>query len=112
MTLEQQLLYVKFLERCARDCERWANECVADGKAVKMGKSVRLCRDCAELCRATADALTRGTKFVYEICRGCIETCEACAVECGKSEAVSAQRCVEACRDCVEELQQLEEATV
>jgi hypothetical protein len=112
MTQEQQLLYVKFLTRCAQDCERWADECSAYGELAKMGKSVRLSRECAELCRSAGDALTQGSKFVYEICRECIEICEACAVECDKSEAVSAQRCAEACRQCVEELQQLEGATV
>ena len=112
MTQEEQLLYVKFLVRCAQECEHWADECVTDGEMEKMGKSVRLCRECAELCRTAADALTRGTKFVYEISRGCIKTCDACAAECRKSVAVSAQRCAEACRQCVEELQQLAGATV
>jgi hypothetical protein len=107
MSPEQPLDYVKFVVRCAQECERWADECAAGDQAEAMRKSIWLCWECAKLCRTAAEALARGTKFVYKICESCIETCEACAAECGKYEYVNAERCAEACRQCAEELQQL-----
>lgn len=44
----------------------------------------RLCRDCAEICWASAAFMSRGSRFIPQILRSCIEICEACASECEK----------------------------
>lgn len=112
MSREQQRGYVQFVARCARECERWADECAAAGQTVKTRRVVWLCRECAEVCRNAAEALSCGTTYVYEISRRCIETCRCCAAECSRYDSVGAQRCAEACQQCAEELQQLMEVAV
>lgn len=112
MSYQQQRVYVRFVVRCAQECERWADECAGQGRAAATRRAVWLCRECAETCRTAAEELSCGTMFVYEICRRCIETCRACAAECGRLETASAQRCAEACRQCAEELQQLTAAAL
>ncbi len=84
--------------RCARECEFYASEF-----AGSIGNTVRLCLDCAQICRTTASFLGRRSHFLAELTRLCAEVCEACALECEKSPDEQLVDCADSCRRCAEQ---------
>jgi hypothetical protein len=94
------------VERCIEDCLqciRWCSQCRAESLTedpVMMRESIRLCSDCAELCRTCVALLTATSEFADRVCGVCAELCEACAAECGKHKGETMRKCAEACRRC------------
>lgn len=57
--------------------------------------------DCAEICQATANSMSRGSPVHTAFCGACAEVCDACAEACGKARTAAAlQPCVDLCRKC------------
>jgi hypothetical protein len=64
--------------------------------------SIRLDRECADICSFAIQAMTRQSPFVAQILALCAEICEACANESSKHVHMHCQDCIEACRRCAE----------
>ncbi|MBL8772390.1 MAG: four-helix bundle copper-binding protein [Phenylobacterium sp.] len=57
--------------------------------------------DCAEICQATANSISRGSPVHTAFCAACAQICDACAEACGNARAAAAlQPCVDLCREC------------
>lgn len=65
-------------------------------------ESMRLDRECADICSYAIQAMTRQSPFVDGILRLCAEICEACADKCSKTVHSHCQECIAACRRCAE----------
>ena len=65
-------------------------------------ESMRLDRECADICSYAVQAMTRQSPFVAGILRLCAEICEACADESSKHIHTHCQECIDACRRCAE----------
>lgn len=65
-------------------------------------ESMRLDRECADICSYAIQAMTRQSTFVAGILRLCAEICEACADESSKQIHNHCRECIEACRRCAE----------
>lgn len=89
--------------QCAKECEHCASACLQEKDVARMAECIRLDRDCAETCWASAAFMSRGSKFAHELCRLCAEICEACGAECRKHKMDHCQRCADACERCAEE---------
>ncbi|AIQ69270.1 four-helix bundle copper-binding protein [Paenibacillus graminis] len=61
-------------------------------------ESIRLDRECADICSFAVQAMTRQSPFVAEILRLCAEICERCADESSKHIHTHCQECINACR--------------
>ena len=84
-----------------------------------MVNCIRLCLDCADVCRVTGQLLTRPSHRDAPALRAqlqaCIEMCEACADECdrhGKMGCKHCRICAEACRACGKACQEMAGALV
>ena len=97
------------------DC---AQACVADSDAnlrddaAGMVTCIRLCLDCADVCRATLGVISRRAAYEEAVTRplleACVATCERCAQECERHAGAhqhcricgqACRRCEQACRD-------------
>ena len=89
---------------CAEACEYCAT-CDLREKDVKMMAScAQLNRDCANICWAASQFMSRDGEYVKRICSLCADICDACAKECERYiEMDHCQKCAQACRRCAEE---------
>lgn len=57
--------------------------------------------DCAEICQATANSMSRGSPVHTVFCAACAQVCDACAEACAKAKTAAALKpCADVCRDC------------
>ena len=61
---------------------------------------VRLLLDCAELCKAAVDFISRGSDLYKRVCGLCAQACDLCARSCESVRDPETNRCAEVCRDC------------
>lgn len=89
---------------CAVACEYCARSCMG---MPDMVKCVRICLDCAEICRTSATYMVRGSYFMSHIARACADICDACAEECERHEMKHCQKCATLCRQAAEEYRKI-----
>lgn len=61
-------------------------------------ESIRLDRECADICSFAIQAMTRQSPFVVEILRLCADICERCADASSRHVLTHCQECIDACR--------------
>lgn len=98
------------LEECAKacsDCQRECDSCAAHcAQLLSGGKkehwaTMASCADCADICAAAAQIVSRSGPFTSLICVACAEACASCAKECEKFPGdAHMKRCAEECRKC------------
>jgi hypothetical protein len=88
---------------CQRACDSCATHCahlLTEGKTEHL-KSLANCQDCATVCAAAAQIVSRSGPHSALICESCAKSCEQCAKAC---EAFPADKhmkaCAEECRKC------------
>lgn len=94
--------------RCLRDVERYLQACLVE--AVK-GKSLdeetlRVCRDCIEICSLAASLLLRNDLLSPSLCLIAAQLCQRCSQACradnshplARQSGHSAEACAESCR--------------
>lgn len=88
---------------CQRACDMCSTHCahqVKDGKAEHM-TTLATCQDCADVCAAASQIVSRGGPFASEICKSCAEACAKCAAACEKFRNDQHMKmCAEECRKC------------
>ena len=84
---------------CARTCLNGLyRHCLPAGAEHIDQLHVQLMSDCIDICKITADFLTRGSPRHQRVAAVCAEICRACAVSCDALTGM--QECAEACRQC------------
>jgi hypothetical protein len=100
------------LARCIDACQaalRACQECAAAD--VDEGPDMSGCAlvnlDCADMCAATINALSRRSEHHGDFCALCAHLCRACAAACEPHAPKHAHcaRCLDACRACAAECQ-------
>jgi hypothetical protein len=91
---------------CQRSCDSCATHCadlVASGKKEHV-ETLRTCQDCATVCSAAAQIVSRSGPFDDLICTACAEACGRCAKACERyADDEHMKRCAEECRRCEKE---------
>jgi len=91
---------------CAQTCIACADACLAESGVQSLLRCIRLNQDCAAICQATGEVLSRQTETEWGVVRAqvsaCLEACRACATECEThaGHMQHCQVCAEACRRC------------
>lgn len=91
---------------CEQACTACADACLSEDMVAELVKCVRTNLDCADLCAATANVLSRHTGYDANITRATLEACRAacaaCADECERHADMHehCKVCAEACRRC------------
>ncbi|MBT2293385.1 four-helix bundle copper-binding protein [Paenibacillus albidus] len=65
-------------------------------------ESIRLNRECADICSFAAQAMSRQSPFVVPILGLCAEICEACAAENSRHVHTHCKECIKATLACAE----------
>ena len=88
---------------CSTTCqETLFNHCLIMGGDHVEPEHIKLMVDCIEICRTSADFMTRNSHMHNYICSACAEICEACAESCLMIGTVEMKRCAEICRRCAQ----------
>ncbi len=95
---------------CQRSCDSCATHCadlLAAGEKDHLD-TLRTCQDCASICSAAAQIVSRGGPFADLICLGCAEACLRCAKACEKwPNDEDMKKCAEECRRCEKECREM-----
>jgi hypothetical protein len=92
---------------CAEACDRCASACIAEARNEDLSRCIQIDLDCAQICRAAAGFMARGSEHALAICDLCAYVCEACATECAKHAMEHCQACAAACRRAASECRRL-----
>ena len=88
---------------CQRACDSCATHCthlLSEGKKEHLA-TVMSCQDCASVCAAAAQIVSRGGPYSSLICESCAKICSECHTECAKFPDDKHMRsCAEECRKC------------
>jgi hypothetical protein len=91
---------------CAQSCTACADACLAESEVQTLLRCIRLNRDCATVCLATGEILSRQTERDWDLARQqlgvCAQACRMCAEECEKhaERHEHCRVCAESCRQC------------
>ena len=84
---------------CATSCLETARHCLEIGGQHAAAEHITALLDCAALCTASADALSRSSSLHPRVCEVCAEACERSATECERFPDDDIMRaCAEVCR--------------
>ncbi|MEU0467049.1 MULTISPECIES: four-helix bundle copper-binding protein [Amycolatopsis] len=99
---------------CAQACSACADACLSEETVSELTKCVRSNLDCADICGATGQTLSRHTGYDANLTRSileaCAAACKACGDECARHAghhdhcrvcADECRRCEQACRDLI-----------
>jgi uncharacterized membrane protein len=87
-------------------CTACADACLSEDMVADLVKCIRTDLDCADICTATGNALSRHTGFdatvTQALLQACASVCKACGNECQQHADMHEHRriCAEACRRC------------
>lgn len=103
--LPQLRAAIEAAARCASSCATCADACLHGDHVEHMVRCIDLDNQCAEICRTTADVLSRpgpnGDSW-EAVVRACIAVCRECAAECGQHEHDHCQMCARDCTACAD----------
>ncbi|MEG9250033.1 four-helix bundle copper-binding protein [Arthrobacter sp. Soc17.1.1.1] len=95
------LAAITALTECAQTCTSCADACLAEDDPSHLIACIRRNQDCADLCRVTANMLTRRTDqdetLLKQVLLACRTACNACAIECGKHDHPHCMICADVC---------------
>jgi hypothetical protein len=106
MTLNETLLQT--LWACSASCEYCADKCTEKGEGAE---SVRIMRDCSDLCMTAARFYTRGSVFTKTIVEQCIQACSMCLETQENMKGPWHDECRESCNKCLASCQEYLQAS-
>lgn len=96
------LAAITALTECAQTCISCTDACLAEDDLPRLIDCIRRNQDCADLCRVTADMLTRRTNpnvtLTQQLLLACLTACNACALEGGQHDHPHCTICTEVCK--------------
>ncbi len=94
---------------CALTCTACADACLSEDMVAELTKCIRTNLDCADICAATGNVLSRHTGYDANLTRAILEACAAACKTCG-DECGSHADMHEHCRVCAEQCRRCEQA--
>lgn len=104
--MEKLLACVQACLECGRNCTACADACLAEEMVADLRACIRTNQDCATICAATAEVLTRltanNTDITGSLVEACRIACRVCAEECERHADMHdhCRVCAESCRRC------------
>lgn len=102
MNYQKNKNLVEELLACSAACDYCAVACLDEKDIAMMQECIKLDLICAELCRTTATAITRGLGHAEHLLKDCLKACQKCAVECSSHTHQHCKDCASACEKCAE----------
>ncbi len=107
---------IEALSDCAQACTADVDEDLSEPDVSEMVRCIRLCLDCADICAATVNVISRQAEYDANIIKPLLEICVAVCQTCGDECELHAKMhrhcavCAEACRRCVQACRALAQA--
>ena len=108
------------IEAChdgASACEMCADACLGEQQLQMLVRCIRLDLDCADVCTATGNVLSRQTEPDWSLIsaqlQACVAACQSCGAECEmhvQHGMEHCRACAEACRRCADACNRLLQA--
>lgn len=97
---------------CYGTCEFTSSHCLELGGKHAEAVHIRLLADCARICLAAADFMTRGSDSHARLCETCADICRQCAESCERVDSAdeTMKQCVAECRRCADACEQMARA--
>ncbi|WP_100447917.1 four-helix bundle copper-binding protein [Glycomyces xiaoerkulensis] len=100
---------------CAQACTACADSCLSEQDVAALAKCIRTNLDCADVCFATGQVLSRHTGYDANLTRAvleaCATACKSCADVCREHEAMDhCASCAFECRNCEQACRELLDA--
>jgi hypothetical protein len=108
MDYKQNRELIEEILKCSAECDYCATACLDEQDIDMLKDCIKINLMCAEVCRATAIAISRGSEHAGHLLKECIEICEQCSDECGKHEHGHCKECSRTCENCAESCKQAE----
>ena len=102
---EQNKNLIDLLFQCAMSCNQCAVACLDEHDVKNLTRCIKLDMDCSEICRLTANLLSRDSARAELLLTTCAEICYACAEECDRHAKMGMEhcrKCAETCRKCAD----------
>lgn len=94
---------IQALNACAAACDHCYDACLQEQDIKMMARCIRLDRDCSEICKLTASALSRNSEVAKTLLQACADICRECGIECASHQKMDhCRECAEACKACEE----------
>ena len=95
---------LRVLAECADECNHCFDACMENERTEALLRTLRLCRDCARICRTASDFISSGSELAQRIVETCAEACRMCAESCAnnKEHEQECKACADICRQCEE----------
>jgi len=74
---QQHETCIKACNDCADACDMCASACLQEDDVKMMARCIALDIDCAQLCRAAAAMMARGSEAAKAVCAACAAICQA-----------------------------------
>ncbi len=87
---------------CVLDCYNCSSTCLLEDNQKSVARVIKLCIECADICRLAAAAIAMRSENMYAICRLCAEICKKCEMECMRHKTECCIKCAGSCRLCAE----------
>ncbi|ARS38135.1 four-helix bundle copper-binding protein [Pontibacter actiniarum] len=95
---------LSILAQCADECDTCFDACLDNERTDALTKAIRLCRDCAKICRVTASFVASNSEVAKQVVSLCADICKKCAEVCSQDTDIEKEtmHCAKICRDCEE----------
>ncbi|GAB4193561.1 MAG: four-helix bundle copper-binding protein [Roseiflexaceae bacterium] len=97
---------------CAQTCTACADACLGEQDPAKQARCIRLNLDCADICLATGQVLSRQTAFDATTARAILQACATSCKQCGDVCQRHGDHGMEHCRVCAEACRRCEQACI
>ena len=93
---------------CHRVCLSTVRHCLGRGGKHAAPAHIAILEDCAEICRASANSMIRGSELHTRLCAACADICSRCAESCEAMDGDEVMAgCAEVCRRCAESCERM-----
>lgn len=85
---------------CEKICKESVMHCLMHGKEHADPRHIGFLKDCAGICRASAEFMITKSFFSKQLCALCSKVCIACADSCNKFKEEFMKECAKVCKEC------------
>ncbi len=92
--------FLAIINDCVNACDVCYGACLHEENAGHMADCIIIDRECADICRLTAQFVATDSRFADKLLQLCREVCLACETICRSHPHDHCQRCADACHQC------------
>lgn len=92
--------FLRVINDCINACDNCYIACLREENPAMMADCIITDRECADVCRLTAQFVATDSRFADKLLQLCRDICITCEEICRKHPADHCQRCADACHQC------------